>query len=141
MAKSRVRKHKKKSQVDAAGNLTTSHTKKHVQSAKRAMMMRALTLQNASNSLSAAELNILLDSAIKRKDFYQDKKEGIEVRPAKPVMKYTETKLDENGVPMGGNTKEIELSNADIPRLTQIAKMKEQAEEQVEEQVQKTEAK
>lgn len=132
MPKSKVRK-KKVHQRDGSGKITNSRTKKHINEAKRAMMMRTLTIQNASNSLTAEELNIILESAIARRDS-TDKIKGHKL-----VLQYIETKLDENNIPIDGETKELVLSNADIPRLNQIVQMKKQSEEQMKEQVNKTE--
>jgi len=132
MAKSKVRKNKKYVQKDSSGKHVSARTKNHIQEAKRAMMYRTFTLQNASSSLSAKELNILLDSAIERRD------SSLEVKKPKPIMTYIETIMDENQVPMDGESKEIELSAGDIPKLRQIMEMKEQAEEQLKAQVTKS---
>ena len=115
-------KKKKYVQKDASGKPINRRSSKVVQDAKRAMMYRVFKLQNASNSLTAKEINILLDSLIERKNSTE------KVKGPKPVMKYVETKLDENNVPMDGDTKEIPLSNSDITRLEQILKMKQEQE-------------
>tara|TARA_R110000744_G_scaffold121225_2_gene225738 strand:- start:174 stop:578 length:405 start_codon:yes stop_codon:yes gene_type:complete len=122
MAKSK-KPRKKYVQKDGAGNPTNSRTKKHVTSAKRGMMFRALTIQNASNSLSAKELEALLTQAIERRDSTEA------VKGPWPVLTYIETKLDENNVPVGGETKELPISSSDIPRISSILGMKKQDEE------------
>ena len=60
-------------------------------------MMRAQMLSNAAESLSAKELE--------------------QAMLGSKVMHFVETKLDENGVPIDGETKEVKLSNIDIQRL------------------------
>ena len=131
MAKSR--KKKKYVQKDSAGNPANSRTKKHVESAKRAMLMRTFVLKQASDSLTSIELNELLRLSIERK------KSKEKVKPSKVIMTYIQTALDENHVPMDGETKQLELSANDIPKLRQIAQMKEQAEQSLKEEVIKNE--
>ncbi len=136
MPKSKVRKKKKKfNQTDRAGNLITSRTKKHVAAATRAVMMRSMRLQTASESLSEVELRELLDAVILRRDFWKNEASPLERDfrecPPKVIMKYIETTLDENGIPIDGETKEMKLCNGDINTLTRIVQTKQQEEDQL----------
>jgi len=47
------------------------------------------------------------------------------------TLKYIHTILDENGVPVDGETKELKVSNLDIKRLESILRYKESREEQL----------
>jgi len=60
-------------------------------------MMRSQMLSNAAESLSAKELEMAMLGS--------------------RVMHFVETKLDENGVPVDGETKQVKLSNIDVQRL------------------------
>ena len=115
-------------QKDSAGNVTNSRTKNHIKDAKRKMMFRTLTIQNASNSITAKELEEILTKAKERRD-----SEEI-VKGPWPVLSYIDTKLDENNVPIDGETKNLSISASDIPRLSSILDMKKQSELEVKEQ-------
>jgi len=120
---SRSKKPRKKYvQKDGAGNTTNARTKKHITNAKRAMMFRTLKLQNASNSISSKELEELLEKAIARRDSEE------KVKGPWPTLTYIETKLDENNIPIDGETKTLPISSVDIPRLSSILSMKKQSE-------------
>jgi hypothetical protein len=73
-------------------------------------MMRAQMLTGAAESLSAKEL------------------EEVMVKDA--MMSYVTTTLDENGVPVSGETKQLKISNIDIERLRGILDNKRANEEQ-----------
>lgn len=60
-------------------------------------MMRTQMLNNAAESLSAKELEDVMENT--------------------KILRFVQTELDENGVPVDGETKEIKLSNIDIKRL------------------------
>jgi hypothetical protein len=73
-------------------------------------MMRAQTLANAADSLSAKEL------------------EEVMVKGA--MMSYVTTVLDDNGVPISGETKQLKISNIDIQRLQNVLATKQSNEQQ-----------
>jgi len=136
MPVSKGRKKKKiTKQVDGSGKIANSRTKKHINNVRRLSMVRGMLFQEASNSLTAAELKGILDKAIERRD------STATVKGPKPTMSYIETKLDDKGVPTQGETKEISISNADINRLQRVLEMKENSERQLKEQVKEQETK
>jgi hypothetical protein len=73
-------------------------------------MMRAVKLSTAADSLTASELETAMTQT--------------------KVLQYVETKLDENGVPVDGDTKELKLSNIDIRRLERVLISKQENEKQ-----------
>ena len=95
-------RNKKSVQRDSAGNAINSKNTKQVQRIRMKQMFRMQLLHNACQSLTACEVKTAID-----------KGRGYK-------MSYVSTKLDDNGVPVDGITKEIVLSNIDIKRLESI---------------------
>lgn len=104
------------------------NTKENRKKASNAIMMRFFKLQDACRSLTAKEVETLLKDLKDRRDSKE------KIKPKKPVLKFIETKLDENQVPVKGETKEIILSYADIDRLNSILEGKISDEKKVKEQ-------
>jgi hypothetical protein len=73
-------------------------------------MMRTQLLNVACQSLTAAEVQSAIEKGVNHS------------------LSYVSTKLDENGVPVDGETKQIKLSNIDLRRLEMIKRNKESNE-------------
>lgn len=73
-------------------------------------MMRTQMLHNAAESLSAKELEMAMLGS--------------------RVMYFVETKLDDNGVPVDGETKQVKLSKLDVRRLEGVLETKKANEKQ-----------
>lgn len=116
MPKSRRRK-PKQIMKDASGK---PFSKKGMREAQRKITMRHMALSQACESLKASEIEELINS-----------------EPFGGTLDYIQTKLDENGVPVDGETKQLTVGgSADKARLERIlenkivqeAKAKEQTE-------------
>lgn len=91
-------------QRDFSGAISNSRTKSHNRKVNYKRMMRSQLLYQACESLTAEEVLKSMVSGSK--------------------MSYISTKLDENGVPVEGDTKDILITSADLPRLEAIYKNK-----------------
>lgn len=103
---------KKSVQKDRAGHVISlsKNNSKLVNNIKFKKMMRTQMLNQACESLTADEVQAQID-----------KGKGNE-------LSYISTKLDENGVPVSGETKRILISNSDIERLESIYRYKVRSE-------------
>jgi predicted PilT family ATPase len=106
---------KKSVQKDFAGNPVRARDLKHTRSTRISQMLRIQTLGSACESLTSVEIQSAIDSG-----------KGHE-------LSYISTKLDENGVPVEGDTKTIKISNVDLVRLEAIHRTKVQSEEMMKE--------
>ena len=111
---------KKSSQKDFSGNHIRARDLNHQKSIKIKQMMRMQTLTSACESLTSAEVQLAIDAG-----------KGHE-------MSYISTKLDDNGVPVEGDTVLIKLANVDIRRLVAIFNHKEAGEQQLQENTEST---
>jgi len=108
---------KKYVQKDRAGHpISLSNSSKLVKNIKFKKMMRTQMLNQACESLTADEVQTQID-----------KGKGCE-------LSYIATKLDENEVPVSGETKTISISNSDIERLKSIYRYKIRIEAQLSQQ-------
>lgn len=103
---------KKYVQKDRAGHVISlsKDNSKLVNNIKFKKMMRTQMLSQACESLTADEVQAQID-----------KGKGNE-------LSYISTKLDENGVPVSGETKSVVISNSDIERLKSIYRYKVRSE-------------
>ena len=125
MAKSKLRKGRKIVKPrDASGKIITKNSR---QKAPNAAMNRTFIIQDACKSLTLEEVKDIF-KAIK------DRSQSTEtIKGPKPTLSYISTVLNEKGVPISGETKEISVGNADIRRLKAVIQFKEQAMKQQEE--------
>tara|TARA_R110000765_G_scaffold26628_3_gene64899 strand:- start:3044 stop:3421 length:378 start_codon:yes stop_codon:yes gene_type:complete len=100
-------------QRDYAGNPVRARDESHHKDVRIRQMMRMQTLTNACESLTSAEVQLAIEAG-----------KGHE-------MSYISTTLDDNGVPIDGDTKLITLANLDVNRLQSILAHKESIEGQI----------
>ena len=110
MPKSRSRKKKGGPRKDLSGKV---YSKKRAQEIQRKRTMRHMTLSQACESLKSSELEEIINN-----------------EPFGGELSYIETKLDDNGVPVAGETKSIKIGGeSDKSRLETILRHK-QVQEQ-----------
>jgi len=114
MAKSKPRK--KYIQRDAAGHPLNSNTKRHARSIGTKQMMRKMQIQQACAGHSSEEIEIYIDHL---------------KETSKGTLKYVTTTLDDNGVPVSGETKQIKLCRGDINTLETTLRLKKEEETKV----------
>lgn len=130
MSKNRVRKNRKiVKPKDSSGRIITKNSPGK---AYNSIIMRTYMLQDACNSLTSKEVRDIYNQAVLRRDSTET------VKGPKPVLKHVTTVLDENDVPVSGETKEIQISNSDIARLESIFQAKEREEKRIKEKQEET---
>lgn len=102
---------KKYVQRSANGDPINKRSTTMINTIRRKQMVRTQLLHQACLSLTSAEVQMAIDSG------------------AGHEMSYVTTKLDDNGVPVDGETKTITLSKVDLTRLESIHRYKVKSEE------------
>lgn len=116
MPKSKGRKKKSNVRKDMSGKV---FKKSNVNEIRRKMTMRHMFISQACESLTSSEIKEILDRV-----------------PFTGSLSYIETKLDENGVPVEGETKEMKIGgSSDYERLSAVHRSKVAQEKAAEEKV------
>ena len=104
-------KRKPSIQRDSAGNPFKKKNIEHIKRARYKQMMRVERIYAACDSLTAAEVDV----AIKAGKGY--------------MLEYISTILDENGVPVSGDSESIRICNGDIDLLKSVYVEKRRSED------------
>jgi len=134
MPKSKTRK-KKKAVVDLSGKPFRERNVKVNRDIRRRIMYRSMMFTNAAESLSAAEIELFIKQTEERNASTK------KVKPPRVEMKYVETKLNKDNVPVAAETKTLIITSADLSRLRTVLDQKKAHEARLKEKQEETKPK